>query len=132
MSSIKEYREAYYAFSGKLSENVRTLALSSVAIVWTFKADDKSGAVLLHPDLYWALLWAMLAMASDLMQYLYGSAAWGIYTWWKERSGIGIEDSLTAPEEINWPTNLFFYSKVIFLSAAYALIIHFLINKIKY
>ncbi|WP_422842572.1 hypothetical protein [Acidovorax sp. M2(2025)] len=132
MSNIKAYREAYYGYSGKLSDNVRTLALASVAIVWTFKVDNKSGGVTLHADLYWALLLAMLAMASDLLQYFYGSIAWGIYTWRKEREGVGIEAPLVAPSAINWPTNIFFYAKVVFLAGAYGLIIRFLIGKIQY
>jgi hypothetical protein len=43
---LQAYREDFYAFSGKVSEIVRQLALAGIAIVWLLKVDLAAGTAL--------------------------------------------------------------------------------------
>lgn len=110
MSKLKDFRDGYYYHSGKVSENVRSLCLSAVAVIWVFKQDANQMTTLPIP-LYWALLWVIAALAFDFCQYLFASSAWGIFTRIQERKKVSEDAEISAPAILNWPSILFFYLK---------------------
>jgi hypothetical protein len=104
---LKDYKNDYYEFSGKLSDNTRKLAFAGIAIVWIFK-QEKEGTFILPDMLKLAVLMFVITLSFDLLQY--------------------IEDSeLTASRYFNWPANFFFWSKVIALVIGYVFILKFLL-----
>lgn len=112
MAKLSDFREGYYVHSGKVSDNVRSLCLSAVAIIWVFK-QDAAEATNLPAPLYWALLWVFVALALDFAQYLYASSAWGVFVRIKEKQNITDDQEIVAPEFLNWPSILFFHLKTL-------------------
>ncbi|UEB94639.1 hypothetical protein LIS66_19970 [Pseudomonas sp. HN2] len=110
MAKLEDFREGYYVHSGKVSDNVRSLCISAVAIIWVFKQDANQVTNLPVP-LYWALLWVVAALAFDFAQYFYASSAWGIFTRIQERRNVADDTELDAPPILNWPSIMFFYLK---------------------
>lgn len=130
MSNLQNYREAHYTNTGKVSDNVRTLAISAIGIIWIFKSQDIHGAYQIPKELYYPILLVFCAMVLDFIQYIYGSIAWGIFFRKKESDGIKECEELYAPPSINWPSYILFYSKVVIISFAYFFIIEFLMKTV--
>lgn len=132
MPNLKEYREAHYTNTGKVSDNVRTLAISAIGIIWIFKTQHVNGSYQIPKELYCPVIFVFVAMALDFVQYIYGSIAWGVFFRNKEKAGVKEDDKLYAPPEINWPTYFFFYSKVAVISFAYFYLIKFLVGSVNW
>lgn len=124
---LKDSRESYYFYTGKVSDIVRQLGLAGIGLVWIFKV-EASGRPVLHTDLLVAAKWIVIGLGLDLLQYAYGTLAWGIYNRWKENEGTGENDEFEAPPLINWPTIGFFSLKVGVILWAYGYILRFLAN----
>lgn len=118
----EEALENYYYFTGKASDVIRQLGLAAIALVWLFKV-DVAGRPQLPNLLFVAAYWAVVSLALDLLQYLYGAAAWGIFHGIKERAGIS---EFEAPRPINWLTIVFFWGKAISMIMSYAYILRHL------
>jgi hypothetical protein len=80
----------YQAYSSQLSPIARTLALTAIAVVWLFAGSGLESTS--SPVATWhhlessawltcALILALAALVSDLMQYAWGAWAWGTYQW---------------------------------------------------
>src|SRR5437588_4461531 len=118
----KDAREIYYKASNTLSEVTRHLSLAGVAVIWIFKVGDSSaGGIKFQSILVWPLALFILALASDLFQYTYKCAAWGVSPTLKARQN---SDDFEAPDAINWPTLFFFWGKVIFTVIAYCALLY--------
>jgi hypothetical protein len=83
---VDNAEEQYQAYTAQTSTITRSLAITAVAIVWLFGGGllpkDASPEVLLERvqrsnGLKWALLLALAALVLDLLQYAWGSVAWG-------------------------------------------------------
>jgi hypothetical protein len=122
---LKEYKEVYQEFSGKLSDNVRKLAFAGIAIVWIFK-QEKEGTFILPYLLKLAMLMFVIALSFDLLQYVYQTLTWGIFYRHFEKKLPSEESELMASKYLNWPAIFFFWSKVIALAVGYVLILKFL------
>ncbi len=59
------------------------------------------------------------ALACDLLQYVAGTAVWGIYHRAKERSGISRDAEFEAPGVLNVPALVLFWLKSLLIVAAY-------------
>lgn len=114
--------ENYYYFSGKASDVVRQLGLAAVALIWLFKIDI-GGKPQLPALLLAAAIWAVSSLALDLLHYLYGAAAWGIFHGIQERKGAA---TFKAPRPINWLTMIFFWGKAICMTMSYVYILSYL------
>ena len=132
MSNLQEYREAHYTNTGKVSDNVRTLSIAAIGIIWIFKIQNVGGGYQIPEALYYPVLLVFVAMALDFIQYIYGSIAWGIFFRIKEKENIKEDDELYAPPCINWPTYIFFYGKVIVIGFAYFFLIKFLMVSVSW
>ncbi len=118
-------------YTGKVSEISRQLALAAIALVWIFKTDQPRGGMLIPQALYWPAACAIAALACDLFQYTYASIAWGQFNRRKEKE-VGLNDKAEfyAPRWINWPSNIFFYLKLVLVMICYALLLAYLFETI--
>jgi len=132
MPNLQEYRDAHYSNTGRVSENVRTLAISAIGVIWIFKTQSSDGTYEVPGALFHSVLFVFVAMLLDFMQYIYGSIAWGVFFRRKEIEGVKEGDELYASPTINLPTYIFFYGKVIVICFAYFFIIKFLIESINW
>ncbi len=108
---LKDAREEYYGYTGKLSDVNRQLAFAGIAVVWIFAAADKSGSISLPENLVAPLACFVIALAADLLHYVSASAMWGLFHRQKEKSGIGEDADFMAPAWINYPSISFFWAK---------------------
>lgn len=127
--TLGDIRNAYEALSGKASEIVRQLSLAGVALVWLFKSGQPDSPKLAGP-LVRAALFFFLALVLDFIQYLSGTAIWHIYFSHREHQGEKLEDEVSAPVQLSWPTWIIFYAKSLTVVFAYAwYVIPFLAQK---
>ena len=115
-------RDAYYTASASASASARQLAFAAVGVVWVIKPQTPQ----LPRMLLTAGMFAVLALAFDLFQYVYGTIAWGRFHRRKEHERVGNDEEFTAPYRINWPTNTFFALKVIFVAVCYVFLFTYL------
>ena len=66
---IEDTRKTYQELSSKSSDLARTLSFSAIAIIWVFKQESESTISILT-DLIVPALFAVLALTSDLLQYV--------------------------------------------------------------
>ena len=129
MPKLQDYRVAFYEFTGKVSDNVRALALASVAIVWVFKIqDDKTLSI--PDDLQMALFMSVAALGFDFLQYLVNSFIWYCFYRSKEIEGCPEEKEVYSNEWWNVPGYLFFLLKIICLFISYYNIAAFFLEKL--
>jgi hypothetical protein len=107
----------------------RSLAWAGIALIWVFKTDGPTGPVvpgeLVTPGLYLAI-----GLALDLAQYVYGSLAWGAYHRWKEHwRRVSETEEFLAPRSINWPSNAFFWLKLLAIAFAYYFLVGYLAGR---
>jgi len=120
-------RGSFDAFSGKVSDLSRQLALAGIAIIWIFKIDNKVRFNLPN-DLYWPLYFLCLSLLTDLFQYIYGTIAWGIVL--RNCGKDEDDDNLKVSPRINTPTWILFMLKVLLLLISYYYLLKFLVNKV--
>jgi hypothetical protein len=113
-------REAYYTHSGKASDVARSLAFAGIAVAWLFRTGE-GAAARLDSKFLPAVLFLVIALALDLLQYVSQAFVWGAYHRWKERKldDISTDPDVEPPGALNWPALVFFWSKFLFVIAAY-------------
>ncbi|HZN68741.1 MAG TPA: hypothetical protein VFB66_25910 [Tepidisphaeraceae bacterium] len=117
-------------FTSKASELARQLALAGIAIVWIFKTDKPDGPSVPR-DLLTPTLFIIVALALDFLHYVYGGAAWSFFHWKKEqREKVDEDAEFKAPTPINWPTNVFYWGKLIAVGVAYALLLRYVYRQL--
>lgn len=122
---LSNFRDSYYHYTDKASEVARKLAFAGIAIVWLFRMGDGVDSRLPRPLLLPVLLFAV-ALALDLLHYVYGGVAWGIFCRSKEKKGHRGDSDLDAPRWMNCPTHGFFYAKIVSVVVGYVMMIAFL------
>lgn len=123
--SLEQFREARDVFSSAASASARRLAFAGIAIVWLFRTGEGMGSKLPDPLLLPVLLFAA-TLALDLLHYLVATVIWSVFCRLKENQEVCSGTPLDAPAWFNWPTNLFFYSKIASVALGYVLMIRFL------
>lgn len=120
---LADVREAYYTYTAKASDIARQLAFAGIAIVWVFSGGGGSTGAPVHVprDLTLIGLVLVIALASDFLQYVWASGAWGILGRLREQRQRATAD-LLAPLWINYPTDVFFWTKLILVTLAYVLL----------
>jgi len=118
----------YYTHTTSLSAVSRQLSFAGIAVCWVFVVKSKVGIVI-SDELISVLLCFVCGLFFDLMQYIYASAAWGIFNRKKEKELGGNDDAVFyAPRWINWPTVIFFWSKSLSLVIGYILLFFFILS----
>jgi hypothetical protein len=76
-SEWKEYKTyaepAFDRYVTKSNDLVRQLALAGIAMVWVFRETAKDGSIALSTQIRWAAILFVVALAIDLVHYLYGT-----------------------------------------------------------
>src|SRR5688572_22594272 len=119
MSTLADYREAYYTHSGKASDVARQLAFAGIAVIWVLRVQDES-TIPLPAALLLPLLLLALSLAADLLQYVSATISWGsFHRYHEKREGHETAEQIRAPRWLNWPGLAFFTIKLLLVSAAY-------------
>lgn len=137
MATLLNVREYYYRATARVSDNIRTLTLSEIGIIWLFKISDPD-KIVFPEGLVFPLVFCISALCLDFMQYLYQSIAWDIKKTQMENSfkskglEIDINKQFKPMNAINVPSTVFFYGKAIFFLISYIGLLLFLISKINF
>ncbi|MHC4144256.1 MAG: hypothetical protein ACYSUD_05695 [Planctomycetota bacterium] len=75
---LSKYKEDFYTFSGKASDNARTAAFAGIALIWVFKIDARPVPKLPNELLVPTGLFA-LGLALDLLHYITAAVIWGLF-----------------------------------------------------
>jgi hypothetical protein len=122
---LKDARETYYFHTGKVSDIVRQLSLAALAIIWLFRVSEGPAANRIPHELVLPSMLIVTALALDLMQYAWASAAWGTFQRRKEKE-VTEDAEFRASDWLNAPTVCLFVVKTIATVAAYGMLLHFL------
>lgn len=121
--NLKEARQNYTDLSSILSTVNRQVALAGIAIVWIFVIKN-NGIYTVDSKLLLPLGCFVLGLSLDMIQYIYSTAVWGLYSRYKEKSGIKDDEEVSPLKYINWPTIVFFWLKIISVLVGYFLILN--------
>jgi hypothetical protein len=124
---LEGYRQAFYDFSGKLSDITRQLSFAGIAVIWLFKK-DVSGIPTLPRDLILPLILLVLTLSFDYLHYLVGALIWRHVYRSKEKSGIGEEEETEHSTWVESPIYLIFLVKIALLVSAYVWLLRYLIR----
>lgn len=123
--TLQQVRDTYYQATAKASDIARQLALAGIAFVWIFSGGnvvtDNNGHLHTTDTLLLVGLFLVIALAADLLQYLYRSAAFGVFQWRKEidQQGGTAPGHFYLPRWINYPSIVLFWLKVGAVVVAY-------------
>jgi hypothetical protein len=150
---LADARQIYYGATDSLSQVNRQLDFAGIGVIWILKTgESKVAAIPFDQSLLLPLTAFVLAIALDLLQYIYKSAAWGIFHRIKEKTKEQPEQidkrhrhlfnrtgetgqfnsdfDFKAPAAINWPTLVAFWGKVIFTVFSYTMLLRYLAGKL--
>ncbi len=107
----------YRAHSTKASDLARQLAFAGFGIVWVLRGTGV-GLAQIPPPARSAVLWFAAGLAADLAQYTLATACWGIFHRYKEPT-VRDDEDFRAPEWINGPALLAFWTKLGLVATGY-------------
>jgi len=116
-------RKYYEDATTSLSSVTRQLALAGIAVIWLVRTGETHGVLVFSSALHYSLIFYVIALSCDLLQYTYQSLAWGILNRRKEKLKVPADHEFLAPASINWAALFFFWAKVIFTIAGYVVLI---------
>jgi len=126
--TLSDYLASYYELSGKASDVARQLAFAGIAVIWVFH-EGRGSAVAVPATLIVPAALFIGGLACDLLQYASGTLIWGAFHRIQEqRLGAGSKKPLTAPAYFNWPGLFFFWSKLVLVLLAYALLLAYMMR----
>ena len=81
---LSDYLNSYYAHTGNASTVSRQASFAGIALVWVF--NTKSGNEITLPiDLLMPVLWLVISLGLDLLQYISSAFIWGVFHRVKEK-----------------------------------------------
>ena len=137
---LEDARDAYEGNSSTASQIVRQLALAGVALIWIFRVGGgeapQSAAsapvrVALDTELKHGVLFIIVALFLDLLQYIVGTFVWFAVFAFQESKGLREGSNFGASPKLNWPTWALFWMKIAALMIAYLMyILPFLVTHV--
>lgn len=131
-------RSHYDYFSSTASNISRQLAFAGIAATWLFRPESATGLGL-PVELRPVAFLFVLTLLFDLLQYFYGSGAWGFFQLKREAEAIEVAKKLNpenpkvedaevkdSPGWINYATFWLFFFKMTCLLWAYVLLARWL------
>jgi hypothetical protein len=76
--TIDDYKKDYEYYTSKASEIGRSLALGGIAVIWIFKTTSTDGSLTIPSLLIAPLIWLVISLSLDLLQYVIGGLIWFI------------------------------------------------------
>lgn len=128
LNKLESYKQDYYLFSEKLSNNCRSLAFAGIAIIWIFKQKDGDNFIL-PQRLWWVTVLIISSLSLDLLHYVYQTSLWGIFHRYHEKKDPDPERMLSHSHRFNWPTLFFMWTKVACVVAAYIVLFLYLLTR---
>lgn len=133
---LKEVREQTKYYSQKVSETNQKLALAGIALIWLFK-ETSDGVITFTPGLIISLLFFILSITVDILQYISFSSVWSNYYNIKYKALKAEKKYITQieNEEVGqpWKSNLYnwllFYLKILLMFLGY-IILAFIVKDI--
>jgi len=108
--NLSDARDSFYSNTGTVSELIRKISYSGLAIVWIMRTSSAS-----NEDLtkwwVWILIGYVLALTFDLLQYFILGVIWQSYNDKKHGEGLSLDDEITPPKRINRIGFVFYYLK---------------------
>jgi hypothetical protein len=130
---LEEAKQTFYDASETLSENTRKLCLAGIAIIWILKVADKTAAgIPFKPVLFAPLIFFVVALIFDAIQYLYKTIAWWWYHRIKHQEGVAEDDEVEDPRYISLPTWFLFAGKLITCVIGYAQLLPYMWNALQH
>lgn len=127
---LEQYKKEAHEFQGLTSGLVRQFAFAGIALIWIFKI-DKPNEHLIPNECYWSLLFFVITLIFDFLQYFIPSIIWMRYFKHHEKLNNGnVEIDIKAKNYYSFPGYFCYYSKVIFLFIGYGMILTFILGKL--
>ncbi len=127
---LEQFKKEAHEFQGLTSGLVRQLAFAGIALIWIFKL-DKPKDHLIPNECYLPLLFFVLTLIFDFLQYFVPSIIWMRFFKYYEKINNGnVEVDLKTKNIYTYPGYFFYYTKIISLGIGFYLVMSFLINKI--
>lgn len=130
---LSEIRDAYESLSGKLSDIVRQLSFAGIGIIWIFRVSNSENSILISKELYWPLLWLVITLILDALQYLISSLIWYfVYCKYKKDNKNNDDGKVIVKEKERWniASWVFWLLKTITLSIAFVYLACYLVDKL--
>jgi hypothetical protein len=131
--TIDDYKKDYEYYTGKASEIGRSLALGGIAVIWIFKTTSTDGSLTIPSLLIAPLIWLVISLSLDLLQYVIGGLIWLIYYRYKEyqikNNQIQATEDLKAPKILPLIIHIIYWSKLISIIVSYCLLLSFLYSE---
>jgi hypothetical protein len=124
---LQDYRNDFYAFSGKASDLNRQLAFAAIALIWLFKR-DVSGQPTIPAELVLPGILVVLSLTFEMLHYCVASIIWRIFYRAKERENVAETAELVHSVWLERPIWALFVIKIICVIAAYLFIFAFLLH----
>lgn len=113
-----------------MSDLIARLDFAGIGIIWVLRVGPANGVIPFDRCLLWALGFLAVSLVFAVFQYAYATVAWAWFSRRKEVDGCGEDAEVTAPGQINWPTNFFLWSKVAACVLAYTIIVRHIGSKL--
>jgi len=124
---LEEAKQAFYDASETLSDNTRKLCFAGIAIIWILKVADRTAAgIPFNTVLFASLIFFVVALIFDAVQYLYKTIAWWCYQRIKHQEGVAEDDEVEEPPYISLPTWLLFAGKLVACGIGYAQLLRYM------
>jgi hypothetical protein len=131
--TIDDYKKDYEYYTSKASEIGRSLALGGIAVIWIFKTTSTDGSLTIPSLLIAPLIWLVISLSLDLLQYVIGGLIWFIYYRYKEyqikNNQIQATEDLKAPKILPLIIHIIYWSKLISIIVSYCLLLSFLYSE---
>jgi len=126
---LEDYKQDFYTFTGKLSDINRQIAFAGIALIWIFKKSNGIEITICAELVFPSILLAS-ALAFDILQYIYQSAAWAIFFRYHEKRSIDENQDILAPSFMNYFSWFCFIMKVLLVIISYIYIIRYLLENL--
>lgn len=132
VKTIDDYKKDYVDYTSRASVINRSLALGGIAVIWIFRTTTKEG-MSIPSELITPLIWLVIALGLDLLQYIIGGLIWWVFYKVKEKQIekqlINAEDDLKAHPILPNIIHLFYWCKLVSTIIAYCLLLTFLYSE---
>jgi hypothetical protein len=127
MTLLEQAQKGYQERSKSASDISRQLAYVGIALIWIFKLKDHGGRDVVDPRLLTPTHLLVIALASDLLQFVIAAGIFGFIARKIEKHP---EDFAALPRWVNWPSVVLFWFKIVIVLIAYVLILDFLQHQV--